>query len=646
MRRDPLRTTLSGGGASRRQEDPAAWPGITAIARRDRCRLYFHRNPGGYWGLGGTGVSYPSRTARGCGVSRAAVFSRTIRRGQGSVALRLDNNLIGGIPLTLARIQRGMAASLRLAVVVAAILGIGFAVADRAEATPSMSFLPGFSEGTHLGEGTVVTASLGFSGSEYHGEPLPLTELTIRLPKETVLSNVGFPTCPRSTLENIGPTGCPKGSAAGPAGSLTMFVSFGGEYHEEKGAAETFFAPEGGVFLFIDGHAPVSLEIIVVGHYLAASGSLGPAVSFGVPLIGTVPGAPFVSTTELTINLGALEEIEGKLTASVTAPTECATAAGWKADAKFSDGSTEGTRTNETTTACPPAGKRIATTTGLLAASGRVVEGESDSYTATVTPKTAAEAPPTGAVAFREGPFAIFGCEHVSLAPAGSSAKATCESVPMEGIDEITAVYSGDASFSPSESLPAEVIVVGRSQAEDEAAARKRAEEEAAARKHAEEEAAARKRAEEEAAVKKRTAEEAAARAAKQKAEEEAAVKLGAEIRSALTAVLVPTGKSARLIALRRHHSYVVRFNAPTGGEVVISWYWVPKGAHLSSVKPVLVATGRTAVSKAGSAPLALRLTSRGRSLLKTHSLKLTAKGTFTAIGRPAFTATEKFTLR
>ena len=244
----------------------------------------------------------------------------------GSSAVQDDCSWGGRMTASRSRAQgrlRDARASLRrLALMVVASAALGLALAGSAYGAPSMSFIPSFSEGTHLGEGTIVTGTFGFTGSEYHGMPLPLIELTMRLPKSAVLSNAGFPTCPRATLEpsGPGPSACPTGSGAGPTGSFTTFVAFGGEYIEEHGVVETYFSPEGGVWLLLAGHSPVWIEVLVAGHYLAAAPPLGPAVRFEVPLIETVPGAPLASTTALTIPLGATRESEGKVSASVTAP--------------------------------------------------------------------------------------------------------------------------------------------------------------------------------------------------------------------------------------------------------------------------------------------------------------------------------------
>jgi hypothetical protein len=101
---------------------------------------------------------------------------------------------------------------------------------------------------------------------------------------------------------------------------------------------EPFFAPGGGIFLFVTGRSPVSLEAIAAGHYEAGSGSFGPNVNIELPLIETVPGAPAASITELGLALGASRQEGGSEVASVTAPATCPEGSfRWRINARFSD---------------------------------------------------------------------------------------------------------------------------------------------------------------------------------------------------------------------------------------------------------------------------------------------------------------------
>jgi hypothetical protein len=116
---------------------------------------------------------------------------------------------------------------------------------------------------------------------------------------------------------------------------------------------------------------------------------------------------------------------------------------------------------------------------------------------------------------------------------------------------------------------------------------------------------------------------------------------------------LNPGGKAAKIAAVLKKGGYSLPFTAPTAGKLVISWYQVPKGAHIANVKPranakpVLAATGSRRFFQGSTNTITIRLTVAGKKLLKrAKSLKLTARGIFTPIGTIAVVATTTFTLR
>jgi hypothetical protein len=120
-----------------------------------------------------------------------------------------------------------------------------------------------------------------------------------------------------------------------------------------------------------------------------------------------------------------------------------------------------------------------------------------------------------------------------------------------------------------------------------------------------------------------------------------------AQIRAALLAALLPGGKASRIASVRRHRGQLLTFDAPARGVVIISWYLLPKGAHLASAKPVLVAGVRAAVTAKGPARLTLELTARGRRLLaRGRPVKLTGRAAFTPVGGSKVTVSKPFTLR
>jgi hypothetical protein len=120
-----------------------------------------------------------------------------------------------------------------------------------------------------------------------------------------------------------------------------------------------------------------------------------------------------------------------------------------------------------------------------------------------------------------------------------------------------------------------------------------------------------------------------------------------AEIRAALASVLTPRGKAGRIAAVNKHHGYQSTFEAPAGGVVAISWYGPAKGAHRAGAKPVLVASVRTSVAAKGGLKLTIKLTTRGKSLLKhNRRIKLTSQASFTLPGGSPVTVVKSFTLR
>ncbi|HEY4895409.1 MAG TPA: hypothetical protein VII01_04905, partial [Solirubrobacteraceae bacterium] len=65
---------------------------------------------------------------------------------------------------------------------------------------------------------------------------------------------------------------------------------------------------------FTDGHSPVSLEILSSGHYinLGGGGGFGPKLVAEVPLVSTVPGAPFASVESINVKAGSAIKKGGK----------------------------------------------------------------------------------------------------------------------------------------------------------------------------------------------------------------------------------------------------------------------------------------------------------------------------------------------
>ena len=120
------------------------------------------------------------------------------------------------------------------------------------------------------------------------------------------------------------------------------------------------------------------------------------------------------------------------------------------------------------------------------------------------------------------------------------------------------------------------------------------------------------------------------------------------QLSTSLRSQLIPTGIAARLSRLAKRKSYSYRFNALESGKLTISWYYLPKGAHISrKVKPVLFASGQLLFKGHEGKQLTIRLTKQGRGLIGHRAaLELSAKGSFTPSGEKPLLAIEKFKLK
>ena len=201
-------------------------------------------------------------------------------------------------------------------------------------ATPTVKFkaefvpIPGFAHTGNLkGAGAAIHEEYQIEGTEYGGFPPPIVGVNFYLPSGTTLHTTGFPTCAKSVLEQTGPTGCPKSSEAGPIGSELGIVSFGSERVEESATLQSFYAPGGGLEFFTNGYSPVSLEILWASHYvnLGGGGGFGPELITEVPLVSTVPGAPYESLRSINSKTGSAYKSGAKTIYYDQVPTKCPT---------------------------------------------------------------------------------------------------------------------------------------------------------------------------------------------------------------------------------------------------------------------------------------------------------------------------------
>jgi hypothetical protein len=195
--------------------------------------------------------------------------------------------------------------------------------------------------GNFFGAGTAVESEFHISGTEYGGFPSPLTGVTFYTPPGSKLTTKGFATCSLAILESHEVQKCPKKSVAGPKGVASGVVAFGGTRVHENLSVQPFFEPGGGLGFYAEGTSPASIELLSSGKFSSPSSGFGPVLSAEVPLVLTVPGAPYGSVEFIKVKVGAAFKKGKKLVSYGTLPKKCAKG-GFpvKAELKFLSGDT------------------------------------------------------------------------------------------------------------------------------------------------------------------------------------------------------------------------------------------------------------------------------------------------------------------
>jgi hypothetical protein len=178
--------------------------------------------------------------------------------------------------------------------------------------------------GDKLGAGAAVEVKYTIKGTESDGVPSQITHVNFFSPAGVKINQTGFVTCAPATLENIGPSGCPKKSQASPVGSAGVVDPIGGELVKENATLQAFFAPGGGLQFYVNAASPISAQLLVAqGHFITASAPFGPEFSTEVQLVQSVPGAPPVSTESINIKVGAAYKKGKKTVSYITLPKKC-----------------------------------------------------------------------------------------------------------------------------------------------------------------------------------------------------------------------------------------------------------------------------------------------------------------------------------
>lgn len=183
-------------------------------------------------------------------------------------------------------------------------LGVS-ATGARAQTTAQLhaSFQP-----YRLGERTTLQFEFAFSAATGE-DPPPLIEMQLRYPRgiNFFLNNLGIRRCAETVLEASGPAGCPRDSVMG-YGVVRTGIVLGDTPVEESSPITILRAPERdghlALLFFAEGTQPVVTNVIFSGVLLSAAEPFGGKVQIGVPLVATLPGAPYVSVLHLHATIG------------------------------------------------------------------------------------------------------------------------------------------------------------------------------------------------------------------------------------------------------------------------------------------------------------------------------------------------------
>lgn len=188
--------------------------------------------------------------------------------------------------------------------------------------------------------------------------PSPITHINVLGPAGLTLNLEGTGTCTATTLENVGPQGCPANSKAGFGGGMGAY-EIAHEIINEEFTVDFFLAdnrPGHTVLLiYLEGATPVSIQLVFTAPVIKEPKPYGLGFSLNVPLIKVLPEASDASAISAFFTAGAknvayYKKVHGKRklfhVKGIITPTSCPHG-GWPAasEISFEDGSTVKTTT-------------------------------------------------------------------------------------------------------------------------------------------------------------------------------------------------------------------------------------------------------------------------------------------------------------
>jgi hypothetical protein len=139
--------------------------------------------------------------------------------------------------------------------------------------------------------------------------PPPLTEANVRYPAglDITLSGLGIDTCSAATLELSGPQACPADSWMGDGRTVAEFPVKHEVFREAAQIAVLRTTEQTGhlaLLFYAYEETAVSAQILFTGQLLPARAPFGGLLYIQVPLVASLPEAPYLSVAEIQLVLG------------------------------------------------------------------------------------------------------------------------------------------------------------------------------------------------------------------------------------------------------------------------------------------------------------------------------------------------------
>jgi hypothetical protein len=137
--------------------------------------------------------------------------------------------------------------------------------------------------------------------------PSPISRFTLYAPAGMEVDVRGAGACAQTTLETMGPSGCPADSRAGFGGGMGVFELAKETIHAPYTLDFFFASPEGGrlrLLVYASVLAPAGVQFVIVAKQVPAPKPYGLGFSVEVPPISTFPGASDASVESVFATLG------------------------------------------------------------------------------------------------------------------------------------------------------------------------------------------------------------------------------------------------------------------------------------------------------------------------------------------------------